>query len=57
MEASLLSPLLCMRVLLVPGGFAMRTAELKEMVTQVNASEVASEDKLTDNVSYPIMLA
>lgn len=39
-------------LLLIPESFGMKAQELKAMVTQVNASEVRPEEKLTDNVYH-----
>ena len=39
-------------VLILPDDGNMNAQELKEMVTSINASEVAPEDRLTDNVYH-----
>ena len=39
-------------VILVPDSMEMRASELKEMVTQINATEVSPEERLTDNVYH-----
>ena len=39
-------------VILIPDSFEMTAVELKQMVTQINASEVAPEERLTDNVYH-----
>lgn len=39
-------------VILVSDSIEMRASELKEMVTQINATEVSPEERLTDNVYH-----
>lgn len=39
-------------VILVSDSIEMRASELKEMVTQINDSEVSPEERLTDNVYH-----
>ena len=39
-------------VILIPDSFGMKAHELKAMVTEINASEVRPEEKLTDNVYH-----
>ena len=39
-------------VIMIPDSFGMKAHELKAMVTDVNASEVRPEEKLTDNVYH-----
>lgn len=39
-------------LIMIPDSFEMRSAELKAMVTEINASEVRPEERLTDNVYH-----
>ena len=39
-------------LIMVPESFGLRAAELKEMVTSINAAEVTPEERLTDNAYH-----